>query len=435
MQLNQGISGQSSRRYLIAGFLLFFLLIGGGVTWSALTNIAGAVIASGQVDVESNVKTVQHKEGGIVSEIHVQNGDKVAAGELLVRLDNTLAKANLVVISKQLDEFHLEEARLVAEIEGHQTIKFPESLKDRSRDATLQVIIKSQQRLLTVRQANITSRKQQLNEQITQIEKQIEGLDAQRIAKSEEIALINSELADLEKLLSRGLVPRTRVNTLKRKRAELSGEEGDFVARIAQSRTSISERQIQILQIDEEVRSQALQRLQEVRAEIASLTEQKITAKDQARRVDIRAPRAGIVHQLNAHTKGGVINPGEAIMQIVPGTDQLVFNVRLRPVDIDQVYPSQSAKIQLSAFDQKNTPQLKANIQWVSPDLQQDPKSGASYYLVRLLLADGQIEKLQARKLIPGMPVEAFIKTKERTVLSYILKPFLDQARRAMRES
>lgn len=419
----------------MAGFLLFFLLIGGGVTWSALTNIAGAVIASGQVDVESNVKTVQHKEGGIVSEIHVQNGDKVEAGELLVRLDNTLAKANLVVISKRLDEFHLEEARLVAEIENHKRIEFPESLKNRSRDATLQVIIKSQQRLLTVRQANITSRKQQLNEQITQIEKQIEGLNAQRIAKSEEIALINSELVDLEKLLSRGLVPRTRVNTLKRKRAELSGEEGDFVARIAQSRTSISERQIQSLQIDEEVRSQALQRLQEVRAEIASLTEQKITAKDQARRIDIRAPRAGIVHQLNAHTKGGVINPGEPIMQIVPDTDQLVFNVRLRPVDIDQVYPGQSAKIQLSAFDQKNTPQLKANIQWVSPDLQQDPKSGASYYLVRLLLADGQIERLEGKQLIPGMPVEAFIKTKERTVLSYILKPFLDQARRAMRES
>lgn len=435
MQLNQGISGQSPRQYLIAGFLLFFLLIGGGVTWSALTNIAGAVIASGQVDVESNVKTVQHKEGGIVAEIHVQNGDKVEAGELLVRLDNTLAKANLVVISKRLDEFHIEEARLVAEIEGHQTIKLPETLKDRSHDDNLQVIVKSQQRLLAVRQASVASRKQQLNEQITQIEKQIEGLDAQRIAKSEEIVLIDTELIDLEKLLVKGLVPRTRVNTLKRNRAELLGEKGDFIARIAQSRTSISERHIQILQIDEEVRSQALQRLQEVRAEIASLTEQKITAQDQARRVEIRAPRAGIVYQLNAHTKGGVISPGEPIMQIVPGTDQLVFNVRLRPVDIDQVYPNQSAKIQLSAFDQKNTPQLKANIQWVSPDLQQDPKAGVSYYLVRLLLEDGEIERLEGKQLIPGMPVEAFIKTKERTVLSYILKPFLDQARRAMRES
>lgn len=424
--------GKTLHRHLIVVGLICLAMIGGVGGWMATASISGAVVTSGTVVVESNIKRVQHREGGIIKEILAKNGDTVEAGDLLIRLDDTVIRANLAVVTKQLAELGAQESRLVAERDGLETVQFDEAAD--LKLANIDNIRRGQQLLLEARRASMIGRKKQLKEQIRQLDQQIEGLSAQVRAKKGEIDLIGLELADLNGLLEKQLVPKSRIIALKRERARLEGEHGDFLAQIAKSREAISEREIQSLQIEETYRAEVLEKLQEVRSRIAQLEEQKITAEDELRRIDVRAPRNGFVHQLAVHTVGGVVSPGEVLMLIVPREDQLIIESRVRPVDIDQLAPNQKARVRFPSFDRRTTPELSATLLTVSADLSQDERTGQGYYTARLAIDDAEMAKLEGKTLIPGMPVEAYLTTGDRTVLSYLIKPLRDQIAHALRE-
>ncbi|MBO6510816.1 MAG: HlyD family type I secretion periplasmic adaptor subunit [Roseibium sp.] len=417
------------RNHLLFALAVAIVVVGGIGSWSVFTEISGAVVSSGTIVVESNIKQVQHREGGIVSDIRVKDGDSVEAGDLLLRLDDTVTRANLAVITKQLQELTAQELRLEAERDDLTTIDWPE---DRLGD--LNDIERGQQMLLEARQNSKEGRKNQLEEQIRQFNQQTIGLEAQVTAKVSEIELIQEEMEDLESLFSKQLVPKSRVTALRREKARLEGEQGDLIAQIARTKESISERRIQILQIDESYRAEVLEQLQEARSRIAQLEEQKIAAEDELTRVEILAPRNGYVHQLSVHTIGGVISPGETVMQIVPREDQLIVEAQVRPVDIDQMAPGQNARVRFPSFDQRTTPELNATLLTVSPDLSEDERTGMTYYVARLSIDDEELDKLGEQALVPGMPVETFLKTGDRTVLSYLVKPVTDQIAHALRE-
>ena len=424
----------SLRRHLLVAGAVVVLLAGGLGAWAGLAKISSAVVANGVVVVESNVKRVQHREGGIVREIKARNGDLVAAGDLLLRLDDTVTRASLAIVSTQLDELHAQAARLVAERDDVADISFPEALMRRADEPAIRAAISGQQALLKARRASLKGRKAQLREQIGQFEKQVEGLKVQQASKEEEIELIARELGDLETLFAKALIPASRIYALRRDRARLVGERGGFIAQIAQVKEAISERRTQILQIEEDVRAEVLQQLQDTRSHIAQLTERENAAMDELRRVDIRAPRSGYVHQLAVHTVGGVIGPGETAMLIVPREDLLIIEARIEPMDIDRLSRDQPVVVRFPNFNLQTTPELVARVLSVSADLEIDRATGLSYYTARLALSDGEKEKLGGNVIVPGMPVEAFIVAGDRTVLSYLLKPLADQIRHAFRE-
>lgn len=417
------------RRHLYFALLITVFVVFGIGGWATFTEISGAVVSSGTVVVESSVKQVQHREGGIVSEIKVKDGDVVKSGDLLISLDDTVTRANLAVIIKQLNELTAQELRLEAERDDKQAISWPQE-----RIETLGDIERGQQLLLEARQNSKEGRKNQLEEQIRQFNQQTQGLEAQVSAKETEIELIAEELLDLEGLLKKNLVPKSRVTAVQREKARLQGEYGDLIAQIARTKEAISERQIQMLQIEESYRAEVLEQLQEARSRIAQLEEQKIAAEDELTRVDIVAPRSGFVHQLSVHTIGGVIAPGETVMHIVPQEDQLIVEAQVQPVDIDQLTPGQEARVRFPSFDQRTTPELNAKLLTVSADLTEDERTGLSYYTAKLIIADEELEKLGSQTLVPGMPVETFLQTGDRTILSYLVKPVTDQIAHAMRE-
>lgn len=423
----------SIRNHLLVALTLAFLLVGGVGGWAALTEISGAVVASGTVVVETNTKKVQHREGGIVREIAVRDGDLVEAGDLLIRLDDTVTRANLAVVLNQLEELSAQRARLLAERDGAKLIAFtPEYQAGTEMKAS--IIEDSQIRLMEARRNGLEGRKQQLGEQIRQLEQQIGGLEAQRRATGAEIELIVGELTDLEGLLQSQLVGKTRVTALRREKTQLEGTLGGLVSQIAQAHEAISERRLQILQIEEESRAEVLELLQEVRSRIAQLEEQKIAAEDELTRVEIRAPRSGYVHQLAIHTVGGVVGPGETLLLIVPKEDLLVVEARVLPTNIDQLSPNQPSTLRFPSFDQRTTPELEARLLTISADLSRDDATGLSYYSVRLTIPEAELAKLDGKRLVPGMPVEAFIRTDKRSVLSYLVKPIRDQVAHALRE-
>ncbi len=425
------------RKYMLAAFVTIFCLLGGVTAWATMTEIAGAVIASGTIVVEGNSKQVQHQEGGIVKEVFVKNGDLVNSGDLLIQLDDTVTKANLAIVTKQLDSLYAQEIRLVAEQDGATELAFAQQDQSQSsvdRQDSIDKINKSQERLFYARRNSLIGQKQQLKEQIVQFEKQIEGLFSQSEAKNIELGYLDDELDDLGGLLSQQLVSASRVVALKRDHAKLTGEVGDLTAQVAQAKQAISERNIQILQLDEDFLANVLQQLQETRSQIAQLEEQKIAALDQLTRIDIRASKNGVIHNLNVHTIGQVIQPAEITMLIVPQDDQLIVEAQIQPVDIDQVKIEQTATIRLPSFDQRTTPELKASVSNISADLLQDANTGLSFYVTRLVIPKQELVKLGNKNLVPGMPVEAFIKTNERSVISYLTKPITDQIQHAMRE-
>ncbi|WP_353619244.1 HlyD family type I secretion periplasmic adaptor subunit [Stappia sp. BW2] len=426
---HDALLGKTVRSHLLFAFLAIVVLVGGIGIWAGLAEISGAVVSSGTVVVESSVKDVQHREGGIVKEIKVKDGDEVLAGDLLIRLDDTVTRANLAVVTKQLRDLSAQQYRLEAERDDRDEIAWPDNRKTKPGD-----IERGQQMLLDARRKSIAGRKDQLVEQVRQFNKQIEGLQAQVEAKRSEIELINEELSDLSGLLGKNLVSKSRVTALKREHARLQGEFGGLVAEIARTKEAISERHIQILQIEESYRAEVLEQLQEVRSRIAQLEEQKIAAEDELTRVEIRAPRTGYVHQLAVHTIGGVVAPGETVLQLVPREDQLIIEAQVRPVDIDQLSSGQAARVRFPSFDQRTTPELRATLLTVSADLKQDERTGMAFYVARLGILDEELSKLEGKVLLPGMPAEAFLETGDRTVLSYLVKPVADQIAHAMRE-
>jgi HlyD family secretion protein len=425
---------RSMRRQTLAGLAVVVLLFGGFGVWAATTSLSGAVISAGQVVVESNVKKVQHPTGGIVGEIRVRDGDHVQTGDLVIRLDETVTRASLSMVSKQLDQFEARQARLVAERDGLKSINFPDSLLSRKDYADVAEVLAGERSLFEARRTAIEGQRAQLTERVTQLREEIRGLEAQAAAKRKQTALINQELEGVDRLYKQNLVPITRLTSLQREASRLDGEEGQLVASIAASRGKIAETELQIIQLVQDLKREVAAELRDSQAKIGELVERKVAAEDQLRRVDIRAPQNGFVHQLATHTIGGVINAGEPIMLIVPQADSLVVETRIAPQDIDQVHPGQRVTLRFSAFSQRTTPEIFGTVSRVSADLTREQQTNTSYYTVRVSIPENELKKLEGKALIPGMPVEAFIQTGSRTALSYLVKPFEDQVARAFRE-
>ncbi len=424
----------SIRRHLVVGLALTLLLAGGVGGWAAATVISGAVIAPGLLVVDSNVKKVQHPSGGVVGEIHVREGDRVRSGMILLSLDQTQVRANLSIVSRALDELAARQARDEAERDGA-PLAFPPDLLARAvTDQAVRQIVQGERRLFELRAAARDGQKAQLAQRIGQLGDEIRGLTEQAAAKGREIGFVQQELVGVRGLYAKALVQLNRVNALERDAARIEGERGQLTAAIAQARGKITETELQIIQIDQDLRTEVGKDLAEIRAKTAELTEKRVSAEDMLRRIDLRAPQDGVVHQLTVHTVGGVVTPGEAIMLIVPENDALLVEARIQPSDIDHVRAGQKALLRFSAFNQHTTPEVSGVVQRVSADVSQDPKSGLSFYTVRIALPEPELGKLAGQRLVPGMPVEAFIQTGDRTVLSYLTKPLTDQVARAWKE-
>ena len=424
----------SLRRHLGLGLVAAVILSGGIGGWAATAEIAGAVIAPGSLVVDSNVKKVQHPTGGVVGELLVRDGDQVKTGDLLVRLDETVTRANLAILLKSLDEHAARQARFEAERDDEERLIFPEDLSARSSDPAVLRVLVGERRLFELRRAARAGQKAQLNERVGQIQEQIRGIEEQIAGKASEIGLINQELEGVRELWRKNLIPIARLMALERDAARLRGERGALVASIAQARGKITETQLQVLQIDQDLRSEVSKELAEIRAKTSELIEKRVAAEDQLKRIDIRAPQDGRVHQLAVHTVGGVISAGEAIMLVVPGGDVLTVEARIAPHDIDQIRVGQQAVLRFSTFNQRTTPEINGEVSRVSADITQDQKTGMSFYTVRIMLPDSEIARLNGLKLVPGMPLETFIQTGDRTAISYLIKPMSDQLMRAWRE-
>ncbi|TIX86546.1 HlyD family type I secretion periplasmic adaptor subunit [Rhizobium sp. P44RR-XXIV] len=416
---------------IVAAILLLFGVMGG---LAAATKISGAVIASGSLVVDSYVKSVKHLKGGIAKTIFVKNGDHVDAGQVLVRLDDTQTKANLAIIRKRLNELSARTARLVAERDGKDDIAFPADLLGAASNEDVEAILAGERRLFQDRQTSRNGQKSQLRERIQQLQQEIEGLLAQEQGKRSEIALIGKELGSLEGLLSQGIISATKVYSLQRESASLNGDLGNVVSSIAQTRGKIAETELQILQIDADQSSQVSDQLRQAESDTGQYSERLVAAEDDLKRVDIRAPQAGVVDQLSIHAEGAVISPAEAVMQIVPDKDALVAELKLSPQDIDQISVGQPVSLRFPAFNQRITPELNGRVETVSADLATDQRSGQSYYIVRARMPKQEWDRLGELTPLPGMPAEAFMQTGQRSVLAYLTKPMTDQIRRAFKE-
>jgi HlyD family secretion protein len=424
----------SIRLHLIVGLAVVAVLVGGLGGWASTAEISGALIAPGSIVVDSNVKKVQHPTGGVVGEVRVHDGDVVKAGDVVVRLDDTVTKASLAIVTKNLDGLWARAARLEAEQQGVDKIKFPSMLLEHADDPDVNAVMASETKLFEVRSTGRIGQKAQLRERIAQLNEEIAGLTAQEVAKTHEIDLVNKELVGVQQLYEQRLIQMSRLTTLERDAARLAGERAQYIASRAQAKGKITETELQIIQVDKDLVSDVSKDLRETNDKIGEFVERKVTAEDQLRRIDIRAPQDGMVLQSTVHTVGGVISAGDAIMMIVPQQDNLSVEAKVNPQDIDQLQIGQKTLLRFSAFNQRTTPELNGVVSRVSPDTTTDQRTGQSTYTIRVSMPPEEIARLGDVKLIPGMPVEAFVQTGDRTMLSYLAKPLHDQLMRAFRE-
>lgn len=423
------------RFFQIIGLVGLLVVFGSLGAWAAMTSIRGAVIASGTLVVEGHSKRVQSREGGIVGEIRVEEGDFVEAGDLLIRLDETETKAELAIIESALAEFEAKRARLLAERDGAIEVTFPADLMERRDDPKVAELLDGEMQLFESKKAVLTGRTEQMNQRIGQLEEEIAGVSAQATSTSEQRRLIGEELESLRPLLADGFVALTRIRGLEREQARLVGDIGQREAEAARAQASIGETRLAIIELTDDARSTTLQELGEAESRIAELSERRHEAQTKLSRTNLRAPLAGLVHELNVHTIGGVIGSGDTVMSIVPQADELVIEARVRPQDIDEIVQGQSAIVRFTAFDQRNTMQSEAEVIHVSADASPETRDAPPTYAVRLRLPADELVQLGELKLKPGMPADVFIQTRTRSPLSYLVQPLSDQIARSFRES
>jgi HlyD family secretion protein len=424
----------SIRRHLLGGVVIALMLTVGVGGWATTTELSGAVIAPGSMVVDSNVKKVQHLTGGIVGELLVRDGQHVRSGEVVLRLDETITRTNLAIVTKGLDEMTARQARLASERDQTDEVAFPAALLARANEPDVASAIASERKLFELRKSARLGQKSQLRERIAQLDEEVRGYTALQGAKTEELQLIERELESVRGLWNKNLVQLNRLISLEREAARLKGERAQSISVAAQSRGKISEIELQIIQIDQDLSSDVAKELREVEGKIGEFSERKVAAEDQLKRIDLRAPQDGVVHQLAVHTVGGVVTAGDPVMLIVPEADTLSVEAKVSPQDIDQLRLGQPAGLRFSAFNQRTTPEINGTISRISADVSTDQRSGQSFYTVRISITPEEIARLGDVKLVPGMPVEAFMKTYDRTVISYFTKPLQDQVMRAFRE-
>jgi len=427
-------ASESIQRHIVAGSILVGALVIGLGGWASTAQISGALIAQGSIVVDTNVKKVQHPTGGVVGELFVRDGDHVKAGDVLLRLDETVTRANLAIVNKGLVEFYARKARLAAERDGADTMAVPPELARCLNEPDVKEALASERKLFELRHQDRLGQKQQLHERITQLQEQISGLAAQQAAKDKGIALTEQELQGVRDLWQKNLVQLNRLTSLQRDEARLDGERGQIIAQAAEVKGKIAEIQLQIIQVDQDLSSDVAKELREIDSKIGEYVERKITAEDQLKRTDIRAPQDGTVFQSTANTVGGVVAAGDPIMLIVPESDNLTVEVRVDPKDIDQIQFGQIVVLRFTSFNVRTTPEINGTVSRIGADTSTDQRTGQSYYLVRIAMPTQELKRLGDVKLTPGMPVEAFVQTGDRTMLSYLVKPLHDQLMRAFRE-
>jgi HlyD family secretion protein len=423
------------RMFQILGLVGLLVVFGSLGAWAAMTSIRGAVIASGTLVVEGHSKRIQNRDGGIVAEIRVEDGDFVEAGDLLIRLDVTETTAELAIIESVLAESEARRSRLLAERDGAAEVTFPADLVERRGEPKVSELLDGEANLYDSNKAVLAGRTEQLNQRIGQLEEEIAGVTAQAASTGEQSRLIGGELDSLRPLLEDGFVSLTRIRGLEREQARLLGDSGQREAEAARARASIGETRLAIIELTDEARSTTLEELGVAESRIAELGERRHEAQTKLSRTNLRAPLAGLVHELNVHTIGGVIGAGDTIMSIVPQGDELVIEARVRPQDIDEIVQGQSAIVRFTAFNQRNTMQAEATVIHVSADASQDTRDAPPTYAVRLRLSADELVQLGELTLKPGMPADVFIQTRTRTPLSYLLQPLGDQMARSFRES
>lgn len=421
------------RARIKVGFSVIALVFGGMGVWSVTATLDGAVVAAGVVQVEAARKKVQHLEGGIVKEVRVRDGDAVAEGDVLIRLDDTSAGANLRLLQGQSAELAVRRYRLLAEKDESVEFSLPQLAAVRS-DRALVDIVSGQRALFEARRTSRLLEIDLLRQQQVQLKSQIEGLQKQEASKVKQINFFDDELEGLRTLFSQGLTPKSRLLALEREAERGRGEMAALAASMSGAETKVQEIELSILNINQSFREKVTEELRTVEAELNTFSERLVSVEDQTQRTEIRAPRRGRVLNLAVHNAGSVIKPGETIMEIVPEDDTLVIGARIAPQDIDKVAPRAPAIVRLSAFNQRTTPELFGEVQRVSADLISDATSGQAAYQAIIEVSPRETERLQGLVLGPGMPAEVFIRTGARTPLGYLFKPLTDTFKRALRE-
>jgi HlyD family secretion protein/epimerase transport system membrane fusion protein len=426
---------RSSRRLILVGFLVIAVFFGGFGAWAAVARLESAAIAPGVVIVQSNKKSVQHLEGGIVREILVREGDLVEAGQVLVRLDDTRARASLELLRNQYQEAIALEARLIAERDGTEQIDFPEELRNDPEDSEgAAMAMDGQISIFEARRAAITGEIAIHQQRAKRYGEEIAGLRALVKAEKRQIALIQEEIKDVQSLLDKGLARKTRLLALQRGAADIEGDRGQHVALIARAQQNISETKLQVLDLQNQMRDEVVNQLREIRTNIADIRERMLATRDVLERTEIRVPVSGTVVDLQVHTIGGVIAPGSTLMDIVPGLDKLIIEAQVRPEDIDVVHVGLEAQVRLTAYQRRTTPTVDADVTYVSADRLVDPQSGIPYYKALIEVDAESLEAVDDVVLFPGMPAEVMILTGKRTALTYLISPVTNSIARAFKE-
>lgn len=424
-----------ARGFILFGMVCVVLLAGGLGTWTATASLSGAVIASGRLEVESNRQVVQHPDGGVVGAILVHDGDRVESGEVLIRLDDTLLRSDLRALESQLYEMMARRGRLEAERTDAAEIVFdPELLEEAADNPDVARLVEGQRRLLAARRDSTAQQMATLDKRKTQLADEITGSQAQLASARRQSELIAKELEGQQALLEKGLAQASRVLALERESARLDGNAGGLLAEIARLEGQISEIDITELQKTAERREAAITELRDLGFRELELRQKRSALRERLSRLDIRAPRAGIVLDMSVHAVNSVIRPAQPILYIVPSDTDLVVEARIEPTNVDQVWQGQDAVLRFSAFNTRTTPVLRGTVLRVSPDVIVDEATKMAYYRAEVALKEGEAARLEGNELVPGMPVEVFIQTGERTPLDYMIKPVTDFFSHAMRE-
>lgn len=419
------------------GFFSLLGLFGGFVLWATYTQIAGAIISPGRIEVDQNRQVVQHQTGGIVAEIPVVEGDTVKAGDILLRLDDQQARSRLAIIEGQLYELQSRRARLVAERDEADTISFDADLLTiGAANPEIQELIDGQSNLFFARRDSVAREIEQLAKRRSQIGNQIDGIEAQERSLSTQLGLIEQELTSQQTLLDRGLAQAATVLNLQRQSASLDGQLGELAANKAQYEGRMTEIDIEVLTLATTRREQAITQLRDLRYRERELIEQRASTLLEIEQLDIRAPVSGIVYGMRVQTPRSVIRAADPVLYLIPQDRPLLIVSRVDPIHIDQITIGQQVNLRFSALDQRTTPELVGQVTLISADAFEDEALGVAYYRAEITLNPGELSKLnEGDVLIPGMPVEAFIRTADRSPLAYLIKPMADYFNRAFRES
>jgi HlyD family type I secretion membrane fusion protein len=420
----------SIRNRVVLACLFAVVLVVGFGGWAVYANLSGAIIAQGKVAVKKQVKLVQHRDGGIIAEILVTNGDRVKAGDVLIRLDETQTKAELGVLRSQITELLGRRARLSAERDGAAAITFEREFEIAPQSAE---IARGELRLFQENRAVREARREQLLLQVEQYGEQVHGLNSQETSNAAERVMVRDDLNRLMPLFNNKFIEIGKIRAMERDLVKIDGLKGEIAANIARVKGQISEAKIKIIEADQQVRTDAQREYREVDGRIAELQERLVAAQDKLSRMNLTSPISGFVNELSVHTINGIIAPKETLMSIVPESAELIVEARIAPTDIDQAIAGQSARMRFTAFNQRTTPEVPGVVETIGAAATLDPASGQTYYLSTVAIAGG-INKISGKPIVPGMPVEVFLATGNRSALSYLVKPFTDQMMRSFRE-